>query len=198
MPVPKLPIPDFSALRTIRVELGALAAPLLLDPKILIPSNLKQLPHMPEVKQRLWYLGQNGGGIGSLCNALPTTRTWQWREMLEKDGPWTISPSDLARACWYLEDPILYYLVGKGLATLFPELNTVPETRHYSHALSWTLRRHVAEIQLFRSRIHAIAIMGDPEAASMEREMAGLRTQTFVLLKQIEMHEDKNKGIPIS
>lgn len=198
MPVPKLPTPDFSALRTIRVELGALAAPLLLDPKILIPSNLKQLPPMPEVKQRLWYLGQNGGGIGSLCEALPTKATWQWREMLEKDGPWNISPSDLSRVCWYLEDPILYYLVGKGLDALFSELNTVPKTRHYTHALSWALRRYVAEIQLLRSRIQAIATMGDPEAASMEREMAGLRTQTFILLKQIEMHQRKYDGTPIS
>lgn len=181
-----------------RVELCALAAPLLLDPKILIPSNLKQLPPMPEVKQRLWYLSQNGGGISSLCAALPTKATWQWREMLEGDGPWKISPSDLSRVCWYLEDPLLYYLVGKGLDTLFPELNTVPETRHYTHALSWTLRHYVAEIQLLRCRIHAIATMGDSEAASLEHEMAELRTQTFILLKQIEMDQRKYEGVPIN
>lgn len=194
----KFPTPDFSALRSIREELSTLAASLPLDPKTLIPSGLTQLPYMPEVRKRLWYLGQNGGDIGSLCDALPTTRTWQWREMLEKDGPWTISPFDLARACWYLEDPILYYLVGKGLGTLFPELDTVPETRYYSHTLSWTLRRHLAEIQVLRSRVHPIVTMSDPEAAILEREMADLRTQTFVLLKQIEMHEDKYRGIPIS
>jgi len=104
--------PAFSAFETIRIELCGLAAPLLLDPKTLIPSELRQLPPMPEVKKRLWYLGQNGGGMGALAMALPTTRTWQWREMLEKDGPWTIRPYDLARICEYLEDPILYYLVG--------------------------------------------------------------------------------------
>lgn len=153
---------------------------------------------MPEVRKRLWYLGQNGGGIGSLCDALPTTRTWQWREMLEKDGPWTISPSDLARVCWVVEDPVLYYLAGKELTTLFPELDTVPETRHYSHALSWTLRRYLAEIQLLRCRLHAIVRMSDPEEAILQREMTDLRTQTFVLLKQIEMHEEKYRGIPIS
>lgn len=194
----KLPIPDFSALRTIRSELSSLASTLALDPITLIPPNLKQLPHMPEVRKRLWYLGQNGGGISSLCLALPTTSGRQWREMLEANAPWTFRSSDLARVCWYLEDPILYYLVGQGLATLFPDLDTVPETWHYTHALSWTLRHYLAEIQLLRSRIHAIVRMGDPEAAILNSEMADLRTQTFILLKQIDMHKEKYKGTPVT
>lgn len=195
--MPKFPVPDFPALGTIFGELNTLAAPLPLDPERLIPSGIKLLLHMPEVKKRLGYLAQNGGGIGSLCEALPTKAAWQWREMLEKEGPWTISAFDLARVCWYLEDPVLYYLVGKELGTLFPELETIPETRHHSHALSWTLRRYLAEIQLLRFQIHAIPSMDDSKTTVLQSEMSDLRKQAFVLLKQIEMYEKKHEGISI-
>ena len=190
--------PAFSVFETIRIELCGLAAPLLLDPKTLIPPELRQLPPMPEVKKRLWYLGQNGGGMAALAVALPTTRTWQWREMLEKDGPWTIRPCDLARICEHFEDPILYYLAGRELGTLFAELDAVPSSRHFSPILSWTLRRYLGEIELLTARHHEAVLTYNADAVSLQRERTRLRTETFVLLKQIEMHEDQYNEAPVS
>jgi hypothetical protein len=118
--------------------------------------------------------------------------------MLEKDSVRTIRPFDLARVCWYLEDPILYFLVGKELGTLFAELDAIPDTRYFPPVLSWTLRHYLGEIQSLRARRHIAALTRSADEASLERIMARLRTETFVLLKQIEMQQDKYKGIPVS
>lgn len=185
-------------LNNFQIELSALASNISVDLKGIIPRDVKAWPPMRDVKKRLWHIAESAGGISALSHALPSYRVWEWKEMLEKDGPWELQAHEFARVCEHFQDPILYYLIGKEFGTTSTALNSIPRTRYDMPTLSWTLRRYQAEIHQVTFKYHVAILTWGHDRDIVLEELKRLITETFVLLKQIELHEAEYAPVPLS